>query len=184
MRLRLQASRRAWSARAGVFLAVAALAMVAAGCSKGTYAVDIFPEQHYHQSYKSQEPPRLSPPDGAVPITGKEVQVDAVTADAMTNPLPRTQETMERAAELYRVNCSMCHGPEARGDGPVGDRLVRDGYVRPPDLLADATMDRTDGSIYYFISSGILVMPRFNLLLNEEERWSLVHYLRYLGEQQ
>ena len=184
MRLRLRASRRAWCARpAGVFLAVAALAMVVAGCSKGTYAVEIFPEQHYHQSYKAQEPPRLSPPDGAVPVTGREVKVDAATADAMTNPVPRTQESLERGAELFRVNCSMCHGTEARGDGPVGDRLVRDGYVRPPDLLAEATMGRSDGSIYFFISSGILVMPQFNLLLTEEERWSLVHFLRFLGEQ-
>jgi mono/diheme cytochrome c family protein len=30
----------------------------------------------------------------------------------------------------YKVNCAMCHGADARGDGPLTDRLS----VRPPDL--------------------------------------------------
>ena len=42
---------------AGLVL-VAALAAV--GCTSGSYPVDIFYEQHYQQSYKSHEPPRLS----------------------------------------------------------------------------------------------------------------------------
>ena len=43
---------------------VAALAL--AGCTSGTYPVDIFYEQHYQQSYKSHEPPRLEGVAGAV----------------------------------------------------------------------------------------------------------------------
>ena len=33
--------------------------IVLVGCSQGTYPVDIFYEQHYQQSYRSHEPPRL-----------------------------------------------------------------------------------------------------------------------------
>ena len=44
-------------------LLIAGLALVAAlaavGCTSGSYPVDIFYEQHYQQSYKSHEPPRL-----------------------------------------------------------------------------------------------------------------------------
>ena len=43
---------------------VAALAVV--GCTSGSYPVDIFYEQHYQQSYKSHEPPRLAGVAGAV----------------------------------------------------------------------------------------------------------------------
>jgi len=173
-----------WSAKGRVLLAAGVLAVLAAACTKGTYAVDIFPEQHYQQSFKAQEPPRLSPPEGAVPITGREVDLDFQEADQTANPLPRTQEVLERGAELFRVNCSMCHGSGGRGDGPVGDRLVADGYARPPDLLAAATQDRSDGSMFWIISNGVVVMPQFNLLLPEDDRWAIVQYLRFLAEQQ
>ena len=33
--------------------------IVLVGCSQGSYPVDIFYEQHYQQSYRSHEPPRL-----------------------------------------------------------------------------------------------------------------------------
>jgi len=164
-------------------LLAAALGLVVAACSKGTYAVDIFPEQHYQQSLKKQEPPRIDPPEGAVPITGREVPLDFATADNTSNPLPRTREVLQQGAELYRVNCSMCHGPEGQGDGAVGDILVRDGYSRPPNLLADATQNRSDGSIFWVLSNGVVVMPNFSLLVDAEDRWSIVHYLRFLEGQ-
>ena len=50
---------RQFAAAGLVAAALAALLLTA--CEGGSYAVDIFPEQHYQQSYKSGEPPRLSP---------------------------------------------------------------------------------------------------------------------------
>ena len=45
----------------GLFAVLAVL-----GCTSGSYPVDIFYEQHYQQSYKSHEPPRLAGVAGAV----------------------------------------------------------------------------------------------------------------------
>ncbi len=176
--------KRRWPRRTkGLALAVIALlALVIAGCTKGTYAVDIFPEMHYNPSTRIQEPPRRAPPEGAVPITGKEVVFGFEQARDVPNPLPRTQAVLERGAELYRVNCAMCHGSQARGDGAVGDFLVRDGYSRPPDLTADITQNRADGEIFLLVTNGILVMPEFKNMVAEDDRWSLVHYLRFLAE--
>ena len=42
----------------------------------GSNKVQIFTEMHYQQSYRSQEGPRLDPPESAVPITGKEVSAE------------------------------------------------------------------------------------------------------------
>ena len=43
------------------FFGIAVLfGIVLVGCSQGTYPVDIFYEQHYQQSYRSHEPPRLT----------------------------------------------------------------------------------------------------------------------------
>ena len=46
-----------------------------AGCGEPppTYPLDIFPEMHYNQSYKTQEPPALTAPSDSVPITWKGV---------------------------------------------------------------------------------------------------------------
>lgn len=174
--------RRAWPLRGGLLLVVAALALVVAGCARGTYAVELFPEMHYQQSARMQEPPRLAPPAGAVPITGREVDWDFARASELINPLPRTAQVLATGAELFRVNCSMCHGPEARGDGPVATYLVRDGYSRPPDLLASVTQEKSDGHLFWLVSNGVVVMPRFKFLIEEDARWALVLYLRELAK--
>lgn len=170
---------RAWR----LILLALVLGLAVGACSKGTYAVEIFPEQHYQQSFKKQEPPRIDPPEGAVPVTGREVLLDFATADKTKNPVVLDDGVIKKGAELYRVNCSMCHGLGAKGDGTVGAVLAQEGYSHPPNLLSDATQGRTDGSIFWVLSNGVLVMPNFSLLLGEDDRWSLVHYLRFLAEQ-
>jgi mono/diheme cytochrome c family protein len=180
--IKSQRSRRRLLA-GGAVLACAAAALLLAGCSKGTYAVEIFPEQHYQASTKIQEPPRLEPVPGAVPITGRAPAVDPQTAASLANPLPRSQAVVNRGAEVYRINCAMCHGPGAAGDGPVGDILVQNKYIRPPNLTAQATQGRTDGEIYGLISEGINVMPQFKNMLSDSDRWAVINYLRTLAQQ-
>jgi len=44
----------------GWFIGIVTLfGILVVGCSQGSYPVDIFYEQHYQQSYRSHEPPRL-----------------------------------------------------------------------------------------------------------------------------
>ena len=166
----------------GLLAAVLAALLVTA-CEGGSYAVDIFPEQHYQQSYKAGEPPRLSPHPLAVPITGREILFDSTAASSVPNPVPNTAESLARGAEVYRVNCTMCHGQAGRGDGGVGDALVKYKYARPANLSSSAVQDKSDGELYWSITNGILVMPEFKNLLSEEDRWSVIHYLRTLAEQ-
>ena len=33
------------------------------------------------------------------------------------------------------------------------------------------------------MTNGVVVMPKFGLLLNEQDRWSVVTYLRYLAQE-
>ena len=85
-----------------LFGAALLFGLLLAGCSQGSYPVDIFYEQHYQQSYRSQEPPRLSGVAGAVAFY----------------PPPASSVT-NSGAELFLVNCQMCHGADAKGTGPV-----------------------------------------------------------------
>ena len=77
----------------------------------------------------------------------------------------------------------MCHGPKGQGDGTVGGKLVEYGYARPPNLTAQATQSKSDGALFWTISNGVVVMPKFSLLLSEQDRWSVVQYLRFLTQQ-
>ena len=188
---RFALNRRRWAALTlGLLIAVAA-----AGCSTGTYPLDFFWEMHYQQSYQSHEPPRLSPPVEAVPITGKEPVLPLTfdEADKLTNPLIQdgVRLGVDEGERLFAINCTMCHGSEGRGDGAVLLTMM-DTYKYevkvPPDLT---TVPFSDGVIFAIISdrdivfSGIpgMVMPQFRRLLTAEERWMLVNYIRSLQGQ-
>ena len=53
----------------------------------GSHAVQVFSEMHYSPAYRSQEVPRILPPEGSVPITGAEVKV--LDIDKNANVIPR-----------------------------------------------------------------------------------------------
>jgi mono/diheme cytochrome c family protein len=145
--------------------------------------VEVFPEMHYQQSFRVQEPPRLAPPEGAVPVTGRELSYTAQELQALRNPLPRSLETLESGRALFETNCATCHGTRGRGDGPNSVFLKKYSYPSAPDLTAPTTQSRSDGEIFGIVTNGIVVMPSFKNLLSERERWTLVHYLRALGGQ-
>ena len=152
----------------GMKLLIAGLALFAAlatmGCTSGSYPVDIFYEQHYQQSYKSHEPPRLSGVAGAV---------------AFYPPPPNT--TDDSAAHLFEINCQMCHGASAKGDGPVLNLLINE-YGYEVSITPDLTTRDAD-YIENILRSTVRhrgpnsVMPPFGKLLSEDDRWAIARYI-------
>ena len=141
--------------------------LAAVGCTSGSYPVDIFYEQHYQQSFKSHEPPRLSGVAGAV---------------AYFPPPPNT--TNDTVEHLYEVNCQVCHGEGARGDGPVLNLLIN-GYGYETAITPDLTT-LTPEKIVAPLRLATrpfgpdTVMPPFGKLLSEDERWDLAEYINGL----
>lgn len=169
--------------RLALVMALTALALVAAGCvpkSGSNAPLDWAAEMHYSQTARSQEPPRLAAPAGAVPVTGREVGRSLVEWAGVPNPVPDTPQALALGAELYRVNCAMCHGLEGRGDGPMAPILQQSNYIAPPDLTGPVTTAKTDGDLFGIVTNGIVVMPKFRQLLTPEERWLIVHHVRAL----
>lgn len=163
-----------------LILACLAVSVVAlAGClaKSGTYApVDWAYEMHYAPSYRAQESPRLLSPEGAVPTTGREVVYTSEVYATMPNPVARTAESTAKGTELYRVNCSFCHGPIGMGDGDVGKLLGA------PDITGEPSVSRPPGQLFELISQGgqfetKVGMPRFRSLLSVDDRWLLVDYV-------
>ena len=168
----------------------------------GSHAVIVFSEMHYAPSYRVQEGPRLLPPEGSIAIGGPDTTSPApveltYTADeyvGLAEPAAFTASyDAEDGAELYRVNCAVCHGTGMRGDGPLKAKLTSG--APPPDLIDGAAGTGTEGEVFAWITYGSrtgftlamidqpnpTVMPVFRSLMTEEDRWHLVQYI--LGEQ-
>ena len=63
-------------------------------------------------SYKQMENP-LPPPANSIPVEGP---VSIPNMGAPENPVLADQASLTRGAELFNINCNMCHGPEGKGD--------------------------------------------------------------------
>ena len=167
-----------------VIVAMAAVVVFAAcepgdpGRSTGSYPIDIFQEMHYNQSHKAQEPPRFSPPEGSIPITGGYIAApDKADAANLATPFATNPDALERGALLYKQNCSMCHGLTAGGDGTVGIKFADYPAPNPPAFSSPRITALTSGEAYASISNGAGFMPPFQGLLTEEDRWALVALL-------
>ena len=158
----------------------------------GSNSVQVFTEMHYQPSYRVQEVPRILPPEGSVPVTGREITYASLEeyAELSVPPDMKAGYSHASAVDLYQINCQVCHGPSLQGDGPLAGFITRGPL--PANLTLELTQDSTDGEIFAFITGGgrqglaaILrgrtsasPMPEFGKLLTEEERWTLVQYLR------
>jgi mono/diheme cytochrome c family protein len=159
-----QAGQRKRGLKAWFFGIATLFGILLVGCSQGTYPVDIFYEQHYQQSYRSHEPPRLSGVAGAVAFYPP-------TASTVTNT----------GADLFRVNCQICHGADAKGTGPVLN-ILRDSYDYETFISPDLTTI-PPSAIEPFLRATSRpfgpdsVMPPFGKLLSEAERNAIAQYI-------
>ena len=205
-------SGRLW----GAALALLLLALAATGCSgnirsgdvevyglakfrlpafpeAGTF-IEVFNEMHYQPSFRSQEGPRILPPPNSVSVQGRAVQYNSLEAH---EGLQIPQDVLDgydeaKTAEVYRVNCLVCHGQALAGDGPFALLMQQQELSPVPvNLTLDVTQDSPPGDLFAFISWGgrqgsaanfrgrqsTSPMPEFRLLLTDAERWALVKYL-------
>ena len=176
----------------GTVLLLSAALLVLAACipSGPTYPVDFFHEMHYTEAYRLGEPPRLAPPDQAVPVTGRGPIVTQAEAANLTNPLTASPDVIAHGEALFKRNCQMCHGATAEGNGIVGAYFQAAGTRVPANLVGDVVKGRTDGQLYASITfgtgelqRGAGVMPPFGHLLASDDIWSLITYIRSLQGQ-
>ncbi|MEI8204327.1 MAG: cytochrome c [Bacteroidota bacterium] len=86
--------------------------------------------------------------------------------------IPFTDETSKSGEAIYTKNCQSCHGDPAKGNSLKSLKPI------PPDLAEKQTQDRTDGDLFYILTTGRLVMPSFKNILQEEDRWKVISFIR------
>jgi mono/diheme cytochrome c family protein len=166
-------------------LMLASVATSACAVQKSnTYPVETFSEMHYSQSFKLQEAPRLAPLADAV------VFASAGGVDHVLNVPDKRERAYDPAvaSDLYRINCSVCHGVTGLGDGKATRHITSTGsfwattegtpYGAPPNLVESAATRLTErDTMVAFATPGVRVMPAFGKLLPEEDIRDIVNYI-------
>ena len=111
------------------------------------------------------------------------------TVRAWTNPLPATEETIEKGKHLFqgKAFCVTCHGKDGKGLGAD----IEPGTLRGPLPRNFTDQDwqaaRTDGELLWILkngSKGTAMAPFVPLILTEEEAWQVLRYVRSFGQTQ
>jgi mono/diheme cytochrome c family protein len=93
------------------------------------------------------------------------------------NPIAADEKSIATGKALYVQNCLSCHGEKGKGDGTAAKDLEK----KPGDLSAAKMLEQTDGALFWKITEGRKPMPTFEKTLTEENRWTVINYVRTLG---
>jgi mono/diheme cytochrome c family protein len=119
-----------------------------------------------------EEGPRLAAPVEAVPVQGPEL----IAGQPATEPLPATENSLQRGQVLFDINCVICHGQEGTGNGTVGHFFV----PPPADLTSEEAQGLSSNTIFVVITQGRGLMPTLSENLSAAERWDVINYVRSL----
>lgn len=117
-----------------------------------------------------------------VTLVGLSAQNPGGSAEgkALKNPVATSADSIATGQAAYAKNCRYCHGPEAKGNGPMAPKDTH------PSDLTDPKWDRggTDGEIFLVIRDGAgpeMKMKGYKGRLTDNDMWSIVNYLRSVG---
>ena len=94
------------------------------------------------------------------------------------NPLPplTTKDSLE-SARLFNINCAICHGAGAQGNGP----LSTSGKIGAiANLTLPTYVSMTDGTMFHSIQYGKNSMGSYASQLSRLQRWQIIQYVRTL----
>jgi len=157
-------------------LVLAAVGALSLGWATGLLSLPWTHDLDFQLAIKPQRMPLL-PPEGVVPIQGKVEDGAKLDADKLVNPTAADTSSVRRGDLTFHQYCVPCHGAGGTGNGTVARALPL-----PPANLTDATLQqqRSDGSIYYTIRHGNIIMPGYAYALTPARAWDVVNYVRTL----
>jgi mono/diheme cytochrome c family protein len=95
------------------------------------------------------------------------------------NPVPKSDEAIKEGAGHFQHHCQICHGLDGHNTGvPFAEKMD------PPvaDLGSKDVQEYSDGQLKWIIENGIgpSGMPGWKGILDDDEMWKMVHYIRNL----
>lgn len=95
----------------------------------------------------------------------------------VANPVASNDQIIALGKTIYTQNCYDCHGKKGKGDGPKSGDLTQN----PQDFSKDTFQKQKDGEIFWKITQGRKPMPSFKKDLTDQQRWTVINYIRTLG---
>jgi mono/diheme cytochrome c family protein len=95
-------------------------------------------------------------------------------------PVPVTPELMLRGEQRFNINCAICHGATAAGNGIVKQY----GLATVVSLQDERIRTMADGEIFNTITNGKNTMLSYGPNVTVADRWAIIAYLRALQRSQ
>jgi mono/diheme cytochrome c family protein len=121
-------------------------------------------------------------PAGTIPTERKIV--DAKVGSGIDNgvyverlPVPVDRAFVALGRERFEIFCAPCHGFTGDAESVVADFME---LRRPPSLHEVRLRAYPPGRLYHVVTVGYGLMPSYATVLSDEERWSVVAYVRAL----
>jgi mono/diheme cytochrome c family protein len=174
------------------FALVAAATVALGGCTQLDNAIASVPYLAMMRNapfFDPYEAP-LPPPPGSIPYESpagvhmppQEATEDALNAFAASNlaknPYAHDDTTvLAFGKKMYERNCSVCHGADGKGNGPI---VGRGKFPMGPSLVIST---KSEGYMYGIMRSGRGLMPSYGARVNHSERWAIATYVLHLQAQ-
>jgi mono/diheme cytochrome c family protein len=101
-------------------------------------------------------------------------------AAAKKNPVAADDESIAAGKEAYDGQCTDCHGATGQNDGKKVAEMKQEEKDRMTPLTDPSVAKQSDGELFWKIAEGKKPMPAGKKLMEEEEMWSVVNYVRTL----
>ncbi len=95
-------------------------------------------------------------------------------------PVEVTPQFMLRGEQRFNINCAVCHGPTAAGNGIAKQY----GLSTVVSLQDERIRNMADGEIFNTITHGKNTMMSYGPNVTVQDRWAIVAYLRALQRSQ
>ncbi len=119
-------------------------------------------------------------PKNVMPVNGGTALLKTLNPASLKNPLPPNEETVARGKVNYGYFCEQCHGTDTTGKGTVGQSFA----PLPTSLIGEKVQKQSDGEIFMKTSLGYKRHPPLAYTVDEEDRWAIITYIRFLGKLQ
>lgn len=155
--------------------------------------LEIFPDMDHQAKFKPQTASDFyangSAPRQPVPGTvaaAMPAQEDYHSTGKMGDnwgdgiPIEIDDAAMRRGQERFTINCAICHGPVALGNG-----IVKQYGLSTVANLQDARIRyMADGEIFNTITNGKATMNAYGANVSVDDRWKIIAYLRAVQRSQ
>ena len=91
-------------------------------------------------------------------------------------PWPINEAVLARGKQRYEIVCANCHGPDGYGRGII----VRRGFPQPPSYHDDALRKAPVGHFFDVITNGYGAMYPYASIIEVNDRWAIIAYIRAL----